>query len=141
MYLSSGNNCLEENSSYLGNIKAGLPPSKKNSFVYFNESPLKIMINAFYFILKAVFVFKIFKFLSWLFWSCKRKRLDKKAWVNFKVYDLMGNKWLQYIYCPVSQEVKTITQWGLVNWQNTNWEISFFKNQAKNEAGKPPLAF
>ena len=43
------------------------------------ESPLKMMKNAFYFTLKALFVFKIFKFLSW---SCLfgyiTKRLDKK---------------------------------------------------------------
>ena len=32
--------------------------------IYFNESPLKMMKNAFYFILKALFVHKIFKFLS-----------------------------------------------------------------------------
>ena len=31
------------------------------------ESPLKVMENAFYFILKTLFVIKIFKFLSWLF--------------------------------------------------------------------------
>ena len=30
------------------------------------ESPLKMMKNAFYFTLKALFVLKIFKFLSWL---------------------------------------------------------------------------
>ena len=35
--------------------------------IYFNESPLKMMKNAFYFILKALFVHKIFKFLSRLF--------------------------------------------------------------------------
>ena len=32
-----------------------------------NESPLKMMKNAFYFTLKALFVLKLFKFLSWLF--------------------------------------------------------------------------
>ena len=32
-----------------------------------NESPLKIMKNAFYFTSKTLFVLKIFKFLSWLF--------------------------------------------------------------------------
>ena len=32
-----------------------------------NESPLKLMKNVFYFILTALFVLKIFKFLSWLF--------------------------------------------------------------------------
>ena len=31
------------------------------------ESPLKMMKNAFYFTLKALFVLRIFKFLSWLF--------------------------------------------------------------------------
>ena len=31
------------------------------------ENPLKIMKNAFHFALKALFVLKIFKFLSWLF--------------------------------------------------------------------------
>ena len=40
---------------------------KQFFFIYFNESPLKMMKNAFCFILKAPFVFKIFKILSWLF--------------------------------------------------------------------------
>ena len=31
------------------------------------ENPLKMMKNAFYFTLKALFILKIFKFLSWLF--------------------------------------------------------------------------
>ena len=39
---------------------------KKICFIYFNESPLKMIKNAFYFILRALFVLKIFKFLSWL---------------------------------------------------------------------------
>ena len=40
-----------------------------------------MMKNAFYFALKALFVLKIFKFLSWL-WSCKKT-------VNFKIYDVI----------------------------------------------------
>ena len=44
-------------------FKAGLSPSKKK-FICFNESPLKIMKNAFYL---ALSVLKIFKFLSCLF--------------------------------------------------------------------------
>ena len=43
-------------------------------FICFNESPLKIMKNAFHSILKALFVFKIIKFLSWLFLSCREIR-------------------------------------------------------------------
>ena len=47
--------------------KAGPSPSEKNIFVCFNENPFKMMKIAFYFILKALFVLKIFKLLSWLF--------------------------------------------------------------------------
>ena len=45
-------------------FKVGLSPSEKNYVTCFIESPLKMMKNAFYLILKAVFVLKIFKFLS-----------------------------------------------------------------------------
>ena len=52
----------------------------------------KMIRNAFYFILKALFVLKIFKFLSQLFGHVK-KRLDQKDQVNFKIYDVTA--WLQ----------------------------------------------
>ena len=48
-------------------FKVELSPSKKKIFIYFSDSLSKIMKNAFYFILKALFVCKIFKFFSWLF--------------------------------------------------------------------------
>ena len=51
------------------------------------ESPLKIMTNAFYFMLKTFFFLEIFTFLSWLF-GYVEKRLYKKAKVNFKIYDV-----------------------------------------------------
>ena len=44
-------------------LKVGFSPSKKNFFICFNDSSSKMMKNAFYFILKAPFVLKIFKFL------------------------------------------------------------------------------
>ena len=47
------------------NFKVGLSPSEKIPFQ--KESPLEMMKNAFYFIVKAFFVLKIFKFLSRLF--------------------------------------------------------------------------
>ena len=50
---------------------------KKCFYICFNESPLKLMKNAFYFILKALFVLKIFKFLSYIFVMWK-KRLNQK---------------------------------------------------------------
>ena len=45
-------------------FKVGLSTFKKRCFVFFNESPLKMMKYAFYFILEALFILKIFKFLS-----------------------------------------------------------------------------
>ena len=50
---------------------------RKKVFICFNDSPSKIMKNAFYFILKALFVLKIFKFLSWLF-----GHVEKTAWLE-----------------------------------------------------------
>ena len=44
-------------------FKVGLSPSKKVFFICFNDGPSKIMKNAFCFILKALFVLKVFKFL------------------------------------------------------------------------------
>ena len=48
-------------------LKSDSHPTKKILFICFNKSPLKVMKNAFYFILKALFVLKIFTFLSWHF--------------------------------------------------------------------------
>ena len=51
------------------------------------ESFLEMMKNAFYFMLEAYFVPKVFKILSFLFGHVG-KRLDEKAMFNFKVYDV-----------------------------------------------------
>ena len=48
--------------------------------------------NAFYFTSIALFILKIFKFLSWLF-KHVAKRLDKKDTANFKFYDVAA--WLR----------------------------------------------
>ena len=56
-------------------LKVELSPSKKNFFICFNLS--KMMKNAFYFILKGLFVLKIFKFLYWLF-----THVEKTAWLE-----------------------------------------------------------
>ena len=50
---------------------------KKEDFICLNESPLKAMKNAFYFIIKSLFVLKIFKFLSRLF-----GHVEEKAWLE-----------------------------------------------------------
>ena len=46
-----------------------------------------MMKNAFYFILKALFVLEIFKFYSLLF-GYVEKQLDRKVKVNSKIYDV-----------------------------------------------------
>ena len=53
-------------------IKVGLSPFKKICVICFNESPLKMMKKASYFILKALFVLKIFKFSSLVFGHIER---------------------------------------------------------------------
>ena len=68
---------------------------KKLFFICFNEIPLKMMKNASHFILKAVFILKIFKFcLDFL--VMKEKRLDLKDMIDFKIYDVTA--WLTNNY-------------------------------------------
>ena len=55
---------LGANSETLQGLKPNSHLPKKIIFIRFNDSPLKMMKTAFYFILKALFVLKIFKFLS-----------------------------------------------------------------------------
>ena len=55
------------------------------------ESPLKMVKNTFYFPSKALFILKMFKFLSWLFVHVP-KQLDQKDKVNFKFCDITA--WL-----------------------------------------------
>ena len=57
-------------------IKARPSPSKR-FFICFNDGPSKMMENTFYFILKALFVLKIFKCLSWLFGN-----VEKTTWLE-----------------------------------------------------------
>ena len=48
------------------------------------------MKNAYYFMLKVVFVLEVFTFLSWLF-GYVEKRFAEKAVVKFKIYDVTDN--------------------------------------------------
>ena len=50
-----------------------------------DEKYWKIMLEIFK--LKALFVLEVFTFFSWLF-GCVEKQFDKKAMVNFKMYDV-----------------------------------------------------
>ena len=55
------------------------------SISFFIESPFKMMKKAFYFILQALFVLRIFKFFSRLIGHVEKKH-DQKYKVNFKIY-------------------------------------------------------
>ena len=66
-------------------LQVGLSPIKKNCFICFNESPLKMVKNIFYFILRALFDLKMFKLLSWLFGDIGKTSFYEYK-VNFKVY-------------------------------------------------------
>ena len=55
--------------------------------------------NAFHLMLRALFILEIFTILSWLF-GYAGKRLDKKAIVNYKIYevaDWAGNSFHKHI--------------------------------------------
>ena len=62
---------------------------KKNCVICLIENPLKVKENAFYFILKPLFVLKIFKFLSRLFGDVgKTANYKDKDKVNLKIHDV-----------------------------------------------------
>ena len=94
------------------------------------------MKNAFYFILKALFVLKIFKFLSWLFGHA-----EKTAWLERE--GQFQNSWrhnfvkkqLQYLCCPIylTNSIQPDNEtWSI----NRLREIFFFENYEENEAGR-----
>ena len=73
--------CINQKPLY---FKVELSPSKKNYVICLTESLLKMMEKAFYFILKAVFILKIFKFLSRLFGHVRKNGLIRKIRLTSK---------------------------------------------------------
>ena len=72
---------LSYSTHHISNLKSDSHLPKKICVICFIESPLKMIKNTFYFMLKALFVLEIFKFLAWLF-SHVAKTVDKKDKVN-----------------------------------------------------------
>ena len=103
---------------------------KKLLFIYFNGSPLKVMKKTFYLMLKARFVLEIFTFLFLLF-GYVEKRLDKKAMVNFKIYDVADwsrelSTWKKEHFSSLLNgfqlsEIKTES--GSLTWNKMNWYL------------------
>ena len=73
--------CINQKPLY---FKVELSPSKKNYVICLTESLLKMMEKAFYFILKAVFILKIFKFSSRLFGHVRKNGLIRKIRLTSK---------------------------------------------------------
>ena len=65
----------------LQKLKSDSRLPKKFLFICSNERPLKMMENALYFILKTLFILKIFKFLSWHFGL-----VEEMAWLERQGY-------------------------------------------------------
>ena len=57
---SAATNLLNEEKEF----QVGISRSTKSVLIDFNKSPLKMMKNAFYFMLKALFVLEVFSFMS-----------------------------------------------------------------------------
>ena len=118
-------------------VKVGLSPFEKISVVYFIESLLKMMKNDFCFILKALFILKIFKFLSWLFRSFRKNDLIRKVILISKfITSQPGWQTIAIHILHNISQVKATRQWNLVNYKTSIRGIFFFKNYAENEVGR-----
>ena len=90
------------------------------------------MKNAFCFVLKALFVLKIFKFLYWFF-----GHTEKTAWLetssyfqNLWLYNLV-NKQLQWTHCPIKSKGNQTKKFGQSI--EYNKRIIFLQNHAGNK--------
>ena len=72
------------------------------------------MKNAFYFIWKALFAFKVLKFLSLLFGHAE-KQPNKKAKFNFKIHDIADWETKNY-NAHIAQYLKKYRQSGHEMW-------------------------
>ena len=54
-------------------FKVRFSPSKNICFIYFNESPSRMMKSAFYFTLKAFFCFQNISFFVLTMWSWRKR--------------------------------------------------------------------
>ena len=119
--------------------KNGFPSSKKVAFIWFNKKLFKNDEKCVLFPVKmSLFVLKIFKFLSWLFWLCK-KWLDEKTKVSKFVTSQTGILtiairilWSNLSWSKSSQMMKFIL---LIEYKMRNIFLeksspnSFYKNQ------------
>ena len=121
------------------NIKVGLSPSEKTCLICFNESPLKIMENTFYFILKALFVFKIFKFLPWRFGHVEKSFIRKIRLISTFIASQPGQQTITIRILPNISRSKG-------NQTMIFGQINIFlqkscRRWARESSSRPPFAF
>ena len=109
---------MKRNYIYVRGLKVGL------SLLLHQWKPLKMMKNAFYFILKTRFVLKIFEFLSW-----RSGQVEKTAWNN------LVKKQLQYtlLYTSRSKDYETMKLGQLIEY---NKIISFLRKSCSKWSRK-----
>ena len=94
------------------------------------------MKNAFYFMSKAPSMLLIFPLMSWLFGHVEIQP-DKKAKVNFKIFDVRD--WTTNNYntniAQISQEIKTTRQWNC-SLIKCNLRNIFLQKFAENDVGR-----
>ena len=121
------------------NIKVGLSPSEKTCLICFNESPLKIMENTFCFILKALFVFKIFKFLPWRFGHVEKSFIRKIRLISTFIASQPGQQTITIRILPNISRSKG-------NQTMIFGQINIFlqkscRRWARESSSRPPFAF
>ena len=76
-------------------FKVGLSPSKKNFVICFNDSPTKMIKNAFLLHIKSSFHSQDISVFVLIFLACRKNSLNRKR-VNFEIYDV--TTWLTKNY-------------------------------------------
>ena len=83
---------------------------KKCVFIYFNESHLKVMKDAFYLMSNTLPLLEYLQFCPDFLFMYKNG-LIRKLWLIPKfMTSQTGQKELKYAYCPISQEEKSTRQ-------------------------------
>ena len=114
----------------------------QKKFICFIESPFKMMKNAFYFILNALFVLKIFKFLSWLFGHVNKNGLMRKIRLISKSTRHNVSKQLQYTYCPIisgSKSNQAIKIGHLIDYNKRNIFLQKICGKSDSDTSSRPL--
>ena len=114
-------------------VRCALRPEKMLA----TESPLQMLENSFFFVLKSLSVFKIFKFLSWHFRHVE-KWLDWKDKFNFLSYDVTkreANKCKTHIVQYLKKKKQSENEIWSVGMEYNMWYI-FLEKSCKKCGGE-----